>query len=108
MILSVAGYHRKNAYMIKHWQEYSAGRFPKDPLLGEGRSRFFETLLINRIDYSALNGLGNILLFQGEFDAAEFFVSSAINCAKKDGADYWQAKHDLELIRSRLKAAKPK
>jgi hypothetical protein len=108
MILSLAGYHRKNAYMIKDWQEYSAGRFPKDPLLEQGRSRFFETLLINPIDYSALNGLGNILLFQGELDAAEFFVSSAIKCAKKDGADYWQAKHDLELIRSRLKAAKPK
>src|SRR6266478_1049254 len=108
MILSLAGYHRKNGYMIKHWHEYSAGRFPKDPLLEEGRSRFFETLLINPIDFSALNGLGNILLFQGELDAAEFFVSSAINCARKDGVDYWQAKHDLELIRSRLKAANSK
>jgi TIR domain len=108
MILSLAGYHRKNAYMIKHWQEYCAGRFPKDTLLDEGRSRFFETLLINPIDYSALNGLGNILLFQGELDAAEFFVGSAINCAKKDGADYWQANHDLKLIRNRLQAAKPK
>ena len=93
--------------MIKHWQEYSAGRFPKDTLLKEGRSRFFETLLINPIDYNALNGLGNILLFQGELDAAEFFVSGAINCAEKDGIDYWQAKHDLELIRSRITAAKP-
>ena len=88
MILSLAGYHKKNTYMIKHWQEYSAGRFPKDTLLQEGRSRFFETLLINPLDYNALNGLGNILLFQGELDAAEFFVSSAINCAKKDGIDY--------------------
>ena len=104
MILNLAGYHRKNGHMIKHWQENSVGRFPKDPLLEEGRSRFFETLLINPIDYGALNGLGNILLFQGELDAAEFFVSSAIKCAKKDGADYWQAKHDLDLIRSRLKA----
>jgi hypothetical protein len=108
MILSFAGYHRKNGYMIKHWQEYCAGRFPKDPLLEEGRSRFFETLLINPIDYSALNGLGNILLFQGELDAAEFFVDSAIKCAKKDGADYWQANHDLKLIRNRLKAAELK
>jgi hypothetical protein len=108
MILSLAGYHRKNAYMIKHWQEYAAGRFPKDPLLEEGRSRFFETLLINPVDYGALNGLGNILLFQGELDAAEFFVSSAIKCAKKDGVDYWQAKDDLDLIRSRLKAANSK
>jgi len=103
MILSLAGYHRKNAYMIRHWQEYSAERFPKDTLLEEGRSRFFEILLINPIDYSALNGLRNILLFQGELDAAEFFVSSAITCAKKDRVD-WQAKHDLELVRSRLAA----
>jgi hypothetical protein len=44
----------------------------------------------------------------GELDATEFFVSSAIYCAKKDGTGYWQAKHDLELIRSRFKAAKPK
>jgi len=108
VILSLAGYQRKNAYMIKHWEEYSAGRFPKDNLLEEGRPFFFETLLINPIDYNALNGLGNILLFQGELDAAEFFVTNAIKCAKKVGVDYWQAKQDLELIRSRLKAAKPK
>jgi hypothetical protein len=31
MILSLAGYHQKNVYMIKHWEEYCAGRFPKDP-----------------------------------------------------------------------------
>ena len=35
-----------------------------------------------------LNGFGNILLSLGDLDAAEFFVSSAINCAKKDGVDY--------------------
>lgn len=102
MILSLAGYHRKNGYMIKHWEEYSAGRFPKDNLLEEGRARFFETLLINPIDYSALNGLGNILLFQGELDAAEFFVSSAIKCAENDGVDYGQAKGDLKLIQFRM------
>ena len=58
--------------------------------------------MINPIDYNALNGLGNILLFQGELDAAEFFVSSAIKCAKNDGVDYWQAKGDLKLIQSRM------
>jgi hypothetical protein len=26
-ILSLAGYHRKNAYMIKHWDQYCAGEF---------------------------------------------------------------------------------
>ena len=102
IILNLAGYHRKNAYMIKHWPEYCAGRFPRDPLLGEARSRFFETLLINPVEYSALNGLGNIFLFQGELDAAEFFVSSAIKWAKKDGVDYWQAKNDWKIIQSRL------
>lgn len=32
-ILSLAGYHRKNAYMAKHWDAIQAGRPPKDPLL---------------------------------------------------------------------------
>src|SRR5215467_5886851 len=108
VILSLAGFHRKNAYMVKHWEEYSAGRFPKDSLLEEGRPFFFETLLINPIDYNALNSLGNILLFQGELDAAEFFVTSAIKCARKEGVDYWQAKQDLEVIRSRLQATNPR
>jgi hypothetical protein len=42
---------------------------------------------------------------EGELDAAEFFVISAIKCAKKDGADYRQARSDLTLIQSRLRAA---
>ena len=46
MILSLGGYHKKSGYMIKHWEEYSAGRFPKDPLL-EKRA---ELLLRNVID----------------------------------------------------------
>jgi hypothetical protein len=46
---------------------------------------------------------------RGRFaNAAEFFVNSAIKCAKKDGADYWQAINDLKLIRNRLQAAKLK
>lgn len=100
-ILNLAGYHRKNAYMLKHWDEYCAGRFPKDPLIEEGERRFFDTLFINPIDYSALNGLGNIMLFSGELNAAEFFVEKAIVEATRDGVDYQDAKHDLEVIRSR-------
>jgi hypothetical protein len=53
------------------------------------------------VDYSALNGLGNILFFQRELDAAEFFVEAAIQCAAKAGAEYPQPERDLELIRSR-------
>jgi hypothetical protein len=105
-ILSLAGYHRKNAYMIKHWYEYCAGEFPEDKLLRESRGWFFKSLLKNPLDYNALNGLGNILLFQGELSAAEFFVSSAIKCARDNGVDYGEAKHDLKLIQSRIRGVK--
>ena len=106
-ILNLAGYHRKNAYMLKHWDEYCAGRFPRDPVLAEGERRFIDTLFINPIDYSALNGVGNIMLFEGELSAAEFFVERAIEEAAKDGIDYQDAKHDLEVIRSRARAPEP-
>jgi hypothetical protein len=105
-ILNLAGYHRKNAYMLNHWDEYCAGRFPEDALLREGERLFLDTLFINPVDYSALNGLGNILLFQGELNAAEFFVGRAVVEAGKDGVDYSHARHDLELIRSRRRAAR--
>jgi hypothetical protein len=103
-ILNLAGYHRKNAYMLKHWDEYCAGRFPRDPVLAEGERHFLETLFINPVDYSALNGVGSILLFEGELNAAEFFMERAIAEAAKDGVDYKDAKHDLEVIRSRTRA----
>ena len=106
MILNLAGYHRKNAYMLKHWEEYSAGRFPKDPILDEGRTRFFATLFANPDDYSALNGLGNILLFSGELAAAEFFSASAVRCAARDGVVYREAKDDLAMIRRRTRGSR--
>ncbi|MDP2840887.1 MAG: toll/interleukin-1 receptor domain-containing protein [Candidatus Methanoperedens sp.] len=100
-ILNLAGYHRKNAYMIKYWDEYCAGRFPRDTLLDEGERFFFVSLFGNPLDYGALNGLGNILYFKGELDAAAFFVGRAIACAEEAGVDYEDAKHDLALIRHR-------
>ena len=103
-ILNLAGYHRKNGYMFGHWAEYCAGRFPEDPLLQEGERFFFDTLFVNPTDYSALNGLGNILLFEGELAAAEFFVERAIEWAERDGVRYEDAIHDLSVIRSRGRA----
>jgi len=105
MILNLAGYHHKNSYMLKHWGEYCAGRFPKDDELQQGERRFFDTLFVNPIDCNALNGLGNLLLFQGELLAAEFFVEKAVKCAAKTGGPYTQAIHDLELIRRRSRAS---
>jgi hypothetical protein len=103
-ILNLAGYHRKNDYMMEHWAEYCAGRFPKDALLEEAERFFFDTLFVNPNDYSALNGVGNVLLFEGELEAAEFFVGKAVDCAAADGLDYKEAKHDLRVIRSRAQA----
>jgi len=102
-ILNLAGYHRKNAYMLKYWDEYCAGRFPPDPLLDQGERCFLQALLGNPLDPSALNGLGNILFFKGEFSAAEFFVERAVACAEATGRDYEDAQHDLALIRHRAR-----
>lgn len=103
-ILNLAGYHRKNWYMLRHWEEYCAGRFPADPVLEAGERFFFETLFVNPLEFSALNGLGNILLFQGELYAAEFFVERAVECARAAGVHYAEAVADLQLIRSRIPA----
>jgi hypothetical protein len=101
-ILNLAGYHRKNAYMFKHWDEYCAGRFPSDPLLNSAEWFLYKTLFVDPLDYSALNGLGNILLFEGELPGALFFVERAIEIAQKAGVEYQEARSDRELIRGRM------
>jgi hypothetical protein len=100
MILNLAGYHHKNAYMLKHWDAIQAGRAPKDPLLEKAERCFFESLCVNPLDPSALNGIGSILMFERELDAAEFFQRRAISSAKREGYDYPEAKSDLEIILS--------
>lgn len=99
MLVNLDGYHLKNAYMIKHWAAIQAGRAPSDGLLDQAERRFLETLAIDPTDPSALNGLGSILLFQRELDAAAFFVRAAIAAARKRGlAGYPAAEHDLAQI----------
>jgi hypothetical protein len=98
MVLSLAGYHRKNAYMLKHWDAIQAGRPPKDPLLRRAERFFFDALFVNPTDSSALNGLGSILILERELEAAEFFVRQAIAAAKKKKISYAAAEHDLALI----------
>ena len=99
MIVNLDGYHLKNAYMIRHWAAIQAGRAPADPLLEQAERRFFETLAIDPTDPSALNGLGSVLLFERELDAAEFVVRAAIAAAQKRGmASYPAAESDLAQI----------
>jgi hypothetical protein len=94
-ILSVAGYHRKNAYLGKYWDAVQAGQYPKDSVLEEAESYFFKVLCFKPFDPSSLNGLGSVLLLELELDAAEFFVRRAIELA---GGHYAAAEHDLDLI----------
>ncbi len=98
MILNLAGYHYKNAYMVRHWPAIQAGRPPNDALLERADRYFFNALFVNPNDYSALNGLGSTLLLERELDAAEFFVGRAVTLAERDGVDYGAAKQDLEMI----------
>ena len=98
MVLNLSGYHHKNAYMLKHWAAIQAGRPPKDRLLERAERFFFEALFVNPNDYSALNGLGSILVFERDLDAAEFFIRQAIALAGQHGIDYSEAKQDLAMI----------
>ena len=103
-MLSLAGYHLKNAYMLKHDAELNAGRLPRDPLLRRAEKKFFETLFVNPDDPSSLNGQGNVMFFERELKAAEFFHLRAIDAAKALGGGYPAAEYDLALVRQFLRA----
>jgi hypothetical protein len=96
--LSSAGYHKKNAYLLKHWDEVQGGKGPPDDLLEQAALFFFRSLDYQPDDPSALNGLGSVLISHGDLDAAEFFVRRAIEIVKAGGKTYDAAEGDLQLI----------
>jgi TIR domain len=99
-VLNLAGYQCKNDYMVKHWDAIQVWRAPSDPLLEQSERYFFESLGVNPFDVSAINGLGNIMFFQRELDAAEFFHDRAETlCFKRTGKHYDAAISDLEMVR---------
>jgi len=98
MILNLAGYQCKNDYMFAHWDQIQAGRAPRDPLLVQGERHFFDALCVDPSDPSALNGLGSILFFERELDAAEFFQRRAIEIGRRSGGNYEAAEIDLQQI----------
>lgn len=98
-IVNLAGYHYKNAYMLKHWHAIQAGRPPQDPVLRQSEQFFFESLLVDPNEPSALNGVGSVLMLQRDLDAAEFFILRALDQVEKQGFEYPAAKHDLALVR---------
>jgi tetratricopeptide (TPR) repeat protein len=99
LVLTLAGYHYKNAYMLKHWDALQAGRGPKDPLLARAERLFFEKLFIDPTDPYGLDGLGSVLRLEREFDAAEFFFTKAIEQAAARGFDYVEPRQNLESVR---------
>jgi hypothetical protein len=98
-IVNLAGYQAKNEYLLEHWSAVQAGRWPvQDARLISSRDRFFECLSVDPRNPSALNGLANTLLLQGEFDAAAFFNRSSIEVARTQGFRYDAAENDAALI----------
>lgn len=98
MIINLDGFHLKNAYMLEHWGAIQAGRAPDDPVLDQAERRFYETLAIDPTDPSALNGLGSVLFFKRDLNAAEFFQRAAIEAARRRRRDYPAAQRDLEMV----------
>jgi hypothetical protein len=98
-ILGLAGYHKKNAYQIKHWSAIQARQSPPDALLAEAEGRFWEALKNRPNDPGALNGLGSVLWLRGDLDAAEFYVQRSIERARQQGFSYPYAEEDLRNIR---------
>jgi len=99
VVLNLGGYHLKNAYQLKYWDQMRERKFPPDPMLGKAEQLFHAALGIEPDDPSAKNGLGNIYWLRKDLDAAEFFVKHAIEKARKSGFRYTAAEQDLQGIR---------
>jgi TIR domain len=97
-LLDLHGYHLKNAYMVRHWQAIQQGSAPPHALLRRAERRFTEALWIDPADPSALNGLGTVLIFERDLEAARYFVLAARTAAARQGIDYPDAEQDLALI----------
>jgi tetratricopeptide (TPR) repeat protein len=106
VVLNLGGYHLKNAYVFKHWDDVARGLYPPDPLLGQAERLFHAALGIEPDDASAKNGLGNVYWLRGDLDAAEFFVTQALEKARRSGFRYEAAEQDLEGIKKE-KASRP-
>jgi len=97
-VLNLGGYHRKNAYMVDHWEAIQAGRPPEDPRLLDAERHFFEAALVDPTDLSAINGLASVLIFELELDIATFFNDRALALAQKAGMPYDAAEQDRAMI----------
>jgi len=98
-IIGLAGYPLENAYMLKHWHAFQAGRSPADPLLELSEARSWAALQCRPNDASAFDGIGNVLWLRGELDAAEFYIKRSIARAHAEGFTHPHAEEDLRHLR---------
>ncbi|WP_298235403.1 toll/interleukin-1 receptor domain-containing protein [uncultured Azohydromonas sp.] len=105
-VYNLAAYHRKNAYMVKYWEEIQGGQPPQDPLLSNAERLFFKALFLDPMDFNALNGIASIFILERELDAAQFFNERAIQLAQRIGISYDAGIDDSNTI-ARLKGNPP-
>ena len=98
LLLNIAAYQKKNAYMLAHWERLQAGYTPPDAVLRTSESLFFRSLFLNPSDPSALNGLASIFILEHELHAAAFFNERAIRLVEEAGGTYDAALVDRATI----------
>ena len=90
---ALAGYAAKNVYAS------SKGILPPETrklYLSRARASFEQALKLDPKNAGAVNGMGNVLFYEGRFDEAIRHHEQAINLA---GGKYEAAAHDLDLVR---------
>jgi tetratricopeptide (TPR) repeat protein len=91
----LAGYAAKNVFASTHGTDLLTTE-QRLKYLAQARKQFEAVLAIKANDPSALNGLGNVSFYQGDFEAAIKYHSQAI---EESGGFYPEAQHDLDLVK---------
>jgi tetratricopeptide (TPR) repeat protein len=98
---ALAGYGAKNVYAT------SKGLLPPDTrkqYLAKARASFEQALRIDPKNAGAVNGMGNVLFYDGRFDDAIRQHQEALNLT---GNKYESAAHDLQLVKDVKSGKRP-
>ncbi len=102
-----ADFHALLGYTLKDVYQSSKDLLsPKqrEAYLKRARKSFEEPLRLDPQNASAHNGLGNVLFFEGQFDAAIKEIDTALELT---GGNYSEAKHDRRLVEAVKKGEIP-
>jgi tetratricopeptide (TPR) repeat protein len=97
----LAGYAAKNVYAG------SKGVLPPETrktYLSRARSSFEQALKLDPKNAGAINGMGNVLFYEGRFDDAIRYHEQALTL---EGGKYDEAAHDLDLVKRVKSGAVP-